>query len=74
MNVLRDNSCNYNILSIDIHCDTLDQQHRHNNFIAEISILCKNNRNSYILKKNNDYKSKELNPMHPEYFDRYIYL
>ncbi|KRX03444.1 hypothetical protein PPERSA_02823 [Pseudocohnilembus persalinus] len=74
---LRENYANTQLLSVNINCEVInytkesdkyEKQHRHNNFIAEISILIKKNRNQYILKKTNAYKAKELNTQHPEYY------
>ncbi|EGR30602.1 hypothetical protein IMG5_128340 [Ichthyophthirius multifiliis] len=66
LNVLRDNPYNKQLLSVDIYSERIEENQ---NFIAEISILCQNNRTAEITKKNNEYKSKELNTSHSEYYD-----
>lgn len=44
----------------------------HYSFIAELSLLCNKNRTLRIKERENDHKSKSLNPEHPKYYDPYV--
>ncbi|EAR94603.2 hypothetical protein TTHERM_00046820 (macronuclear) [Tetrahymena thermophila SB210] len=66
LRALRDNSYNKQLQSIDIYSERLEENQT---FIAEIAILCQHNRRAMITQKNNEYKSKELNTSHSEYYD-----
>lgn len=63
---LRENYSNSQIHSINIYCTNLLE---HNEFISEVSILCRKNRNYYIIQKNNQQRIKQLNINDPEYYD-----
>ncbi|CAD8078858.1 unnamed protein product [Paramecium sonneborni] len=53
------------LLSIQFQIDNAD----HKKFIGIAEIKCQENRDAYLRKKANEYKSKDLDPDHPEYYD-----
>lgn len=63
---LRKNSCSKHINSITVYPEHPED---HYSFIAELSIICSKNRTLRIKERENDYKSKSLNPEHPKYYD-----
>ena len=57
---------NKQILSVTLYPE---QPEDHYDFIAELSILCGKNRELKVKERENDFKSKSLNPEHPKYYD-----